>query len=65
MWKVNSETMTVSKTPVELGPLTGDQVLLADGVSEGEMVAISGVTALREGMQVRQLETQTEGSKSE
>lgn len=65
VWKVNPETMTVSKHPVELGPLSGDRVLLTDGVSEGEMVAISGVTALREGMQVRQYESQTEGSQAE
>ena len=56
VWKVDSATMTVSKSPVELGPLTGDRVLLTSGVEEGEMVAISGVTSLREGMQVRKYE---------
>ncbi len=56
VWKVDQPTMTVSKTPVQLGSLTGDRVLLTGGVEEGELVAISGVTALREGMQVRKYE---------
>ncbi len=56
VWKVDSESMKVSKSPVELGPLTGDRVLLTGGVEEGDLVAISGVTALREGMQVRKFE---------
>jgi RND family efflux transporter MFP subunit len=56
VWKVDAKSMTVSKTPVELGPLTGDRVLLTSGVEEGDLVAISGVTSLREGMQVRKHE---------
>ena len=56
VWKVDPEKMTVSKAPVELGPLTGDRVLLTSGVEKGDMVAISGVTSLREGMQVRKYE---------
>ena len=56
VWKVDSESMTVSKSPVELGPLTGDRVLLTDGVQKGDLVVISGVTSLREGMQVRKYE---------
>lgn len=53
VWKVDPESMTVSKVAVQLGTLTGDRVLLAEGVKEGDLVAISGVTALRDGMQVR------------
>ena len=53
VWKVDSESMTVTRSPVKLGPLTGDRVLLTDGVQDGDLVAISGVTSLREGMQVR------------
>jgi RND family efflux transporter MFP subunit len=56
VWKVDPESMKVARSPVELGPLTGDRVLLTDGVKEGDLVAISGVTALREGMQVRKFE---------
>jgi RND family efflux transporter MFP subunit len=55
VWKVDAESMKVAKIPVELGELTGDRVLLIGGVEQGDLVAISGVTALREGMQVRKL----------
>ena len=56
VWKVDSQSMKVSRAPVELGPLTGDRVLLTGGVQKGDQVAISGVTSLREGMQVRKYE---------
>jgi RND family efflux transporter MFP subunit len=56
VWKVDPESMKVSRSPVELGPLTGDRVLLTGGVEKGDQVAISGVTSLREGMQVRKYE---------
>ena len=56
VWKVDSEKMTVAKAPVELEDLTGNRVRLTSGVEKGEMVAISGVTALRQGMQVRKYE---------
>jgi RND family efflux transporter MFP subunit len=56
VWKVDSESMKVSKAAVELGPLTGDRVLLTGGVEKGDLVAISGVTSLREGLQVREYE---------
>jgi multidrug efflux pump subunit AcrA (membrane-fusion protein) len=56
VWKVDSQSMKVSRAPVELGPLTADRVLLTGGVEKGDQVAISGVTSLREGMQVRKYE---------
>ncbi len=65
VWKVDPTTMTVSRTPVELGALTGDRVLLTGGVQEGDLVATSGVTALREGMQVRKYEHPSEGGAAE
>jgi len=56
VWKVDSGGMTVSRSAVEVGPLTGDRVFLKSGVEEGDMVAISGVISLREGMKVRKYE---------
>ena len=64
VWKVDPKTMTVSKVPVELGGLTGDRVLLTGGVEKGDLVATSGVTALREGMQVRKYEQGSDGGAS-
>jgi RND family efflux transporter MFP subunit len=57
VWKVDGDSMTVKRTPVELEQLTGVRVRLTAGVSEGEKVAISGVTQLRDGMKVRQYES--------
>jgi len=56
VWKVDPESMQVSRCPVELGPLTDDRALLKSGVTQGDQVAISGVTSLREGEQVRKYE---------
>ncbi|NOX56710.1 MAG: efflux RND transporter periplasmic adaptor subunit [Planctomycetes bacterium] len=56
VWKVDPKTMKVAKCPVELGPLAKNRVLLKKGVKKGDMIAISGVALLREGMQVRKYE---------
>jgi len=62
VWKVDPATMVVSKCPVELGSLTGDRVRLTGGVEKGDMVVISGVTLLRNGMQVREYEHERPGA---
>ncbi len=59
VWQIDPETMQVAKRPVELGPLTGKRVLLRGGVKDGDLVAISGVALLREGMKVRAFQTST------
>lgn len=64
VWIVDPETMKVSKREVKLGPLSGDRVLLTGGVKKGEMIAISGVSLLRDGMQVRKFEPATSGAAS-
>ena len=56
VWKVDPGNMQVHKAPVQLGPLTGSRVLLKGGVEEGDMVAISGVMQLTDGMQVRKFD---------
>ena len=56
VWKVDASNMVVSRTPVELGQMFGDRVRIKSGVKEGDMVAVSGVTQLREGMKVRKHE---------
>ena len=56
VWKVDSSTMTVSRAPVELGELADDRVRLNSGVEKGDMIAVSGVTQLREGIEVRNYE---------
>lgn len=54
VWKVNPDDMKVSRVSVELGEVSGDIVRLTSGVEEGDLIAISGVTQLRDGAEVRE-----------
>ena len=53
VWKVDPSSMRVSRAPVELGELSGTRVQIRSGLGEGDLIAISGVHHLREGMEVR------------
>ena len=55
VWRVDSATMTVSRTTVQLGDLVGDSVRVLSGLQQGDRIATSGVHNLREGMQVSDL----------
>lgn len=56
-WVVDRDTMTVHRRKVTTGELTGtDSIQILDGLQSDEMIAISGVSRLREGMKVRHLE---------
>ena len=58
VWKVDAETMTVSKQYVELADdMVEDRIRLKSGVQEGDLVAISGVLNLREGTKVKRFES--------
>ena len=56
VWLVDPSAMTVHKRPVVVGQLSGAQVEVREGLTEGDQIAVSGVRNLREGMQVRRLE---------
>ena len=56
VWVVDPSNMTVRPVPVELGELSGSDVSILSGLSDGEQIAISGVHQLREGMAVRRFE---------
>lgn len=56
VWRVDPETLAVSRAPVALGDLVNDRVRITDGLEEGDMVAISGVNQLRDGVVVRLLD---------
>jgi len=48
--------MTVSRRAVTTGELTGsDQISIVSGLEAGEMIAVSAVSRLREGMEIRSL----------
>ncbi len=53
VWIVDPSTMRVRRAPVEVGDLSGSEVEVLSGLSDGDQIAISGVHSLREGMQVR------------
>ncbi len=56
VWVVDPSSMTVRPVPVELGELSGSEVSVLGGLSDGDQIAISGVHQLREGMTVRRFE---------
>lgn len=55
VWRVDPESMTVSKQPVEVGEITGDRIVIESGLEGGEAVALSGVHLLTEGRQVTEM----------
>jgi multidrug efflux pump subunit AcrA (membrane-fusion protein) len=56
VWIIDKETMKVARRPVKTGDLTGtDSIEIVEGLKAGEMIAVSGVSRLREGMQVSDL----------
>jgi RND family efflux transporter MFP subunit len=56
VWVLDPSNMTVRSVPVELGQLSGSDVSILSGLSDGDQIAISGVHQLREGMAVRRFE---------
>jgi len=54
-WRIDPDSMQVSRVAVELGPMAGDEVRVLSGLNGSDRIAISGVHHLREGMQVRPL----------
>lgn len=53
VWIVDPATMRASKRSVSLGRFTKSDVEVLEGLETGEMIAVSGVHQLRDGMQVR------------
>ena len=55
VWKVDPDSMTVSRAMIQLGDVSGNQVRVLAGLNPGDRIATSGVHKLREGMQVTEL----------
>ena len=54
VWVINPETKTVHRRKVTTGDLIGtDSIQILEGLNPGEMIAISGVSMLKEGMKVK------------
>lgn len=55
VWRVDPDTMKVTRIPVVLGQMSGADVRVSSGLARGDRIAISGVAHLQEGMKVRPL----------
>jgi len=54
VWVINQEDNTAHSRAVTTGPLVGnDKITITEGLNSGDMVAVAGVSTLREGMVVR------------
>lgn len=56
VWLVDAAGMTVSRRPVGVGGLQEDRIAIGSGLREGDLVAISGVHHLRDGMKVSRID---------
>ena len=57
VWVVNETDMTVHRTGVKAGTVTGTaDITILSGLSAGDRIVVAGVTTLREGMKVSLLE---------
>lgn len=54
VWKVKPD-MTVTKSPVGVGLMSGENISVIKGLAEGDRIATAGVHYLREGQKVRVL----------
>jgi RND family efflux transporter MFP subunit len=54
IWRIDPESKKVTPVPVTVGDLSGSDIYIKKGLKEGDLIAISGVHKLRDGMTVRQ-----------
>lgn len=55
VWIVDPDSMTVSAREVTVADMAGSEIRVLSGLTPGDQVAVSGVSNLRDGMQVREL----------
>lgn len=60
VWRIDPGTMTVSRIPVDVGTVFGDQIAVLGGIAVGDLIATSGVHNLRPGMEVKLLDESSE-----
>ncbi len=56
IWKIDPAAMTVSQSPVEVGRLSADRIVILSGIGDGDQIAISGIQNLTDGRKVRPLD---------
>jgi RND family efflux transporter MFP subunit len=58
VWVIDRDSMTVKRRPVKVESLSEGGIRVLEGLAIGEWIAIAGVNYLREGQQVRILESE-------
>ena len=58
VWRVDRSSMQTKAVVVELGAVTGANITVTGPLSDGDLIAVSGVHQLQEGMQVQRLSEQ-------
>ena len=53
VWTVDAQTMQASKTPVTIENGIGEQLIVTDGLSAGDVIVGAGANYVTEGMKVR------------
>lgn len=56
VWRIDPESMQISRTQVTLGEMSGSEVQVIMGLKDGDQIAVGGASHLHEGMLVRPLE---------
>lgn len=57
VWTIDTEAMTAHRRNVSVGELRGDRIQVTAGLSDGDVIAVSGLRQLLEGRPVRRYET--------
>jgi membrane fusion protein, multidrug efflux system len=57
VWVVDKADMTVDRTPVEAGSLSGQSIRVTKGLKEGDLIVATGVHYLTDGMKVYSLDS--------
>ena len=55
VWKVDSETMRASRQGVRVGSLTGNNIVVLEGIESGDMIVSAGVNSVLENMLLRKM----------
>ncbi|MCK5411118.1 MAG: efflux RND transporter periplasmic adaptor subunit [Gemmatimonadetes bacterium] len=54
VWVIDTQSQTVHRRGVRVGPVTGTQsIVVLDGLTPGETIAVAGIYQLEEGQQIR------------
>ena len=56
VWIVDPDSMRTSRRDVKVGPLTGQNIAILEGLEAGELIVAAGVNAVQEGMWIRPME---------